>query len=191
MDRFADGDASAFAEVFNAVAPGLRRYLRRLFGSSDGVDDLLNDVMLKVIAQRGQFIPGARVRPWIFRIAKNYFIDGTRRGRHVLETRGDLDEVQGNTMEHYTTSQYDELCARELGSIAQARLDTLAPAQRQVFELIVFDGLTHAEVAEFLAITVMSVKLRFHRARQALRIATASGNSSSGLDGEPDERPSP
>lgn len=61
--------------------------------------------------------------------------------------------------------------AHELARRIQSTLEKLPNSQRVAFELIKQDGLTVAEAAQVLGTTVAAVKLRAHRAYEALRVA--------------------
>jgi RNA polymerase sigma-70 factor (ECF subfamily) len=167
MDRYARGEEAAFAEVYDAVAPRVFAYLRRHAGSSELAEDLLQQTMLQMHKARGTFIPGSNVMPWAFAIARRLLIDERRRGkRSVLSTAGEIadDSSAGSDAEP------EELAAaKQLAHRLQAELGRLPTSQRAAFELMRLDGLSHAEAAEVLGITVNALKLRAHRAYVALR----------------------
>ena len=80
MDRYAaSGDAAAFSELYDLLAPRLCGYLLRQTRDPSLTEDLLQQTMLQIHYARARFIRGARVTPWAFAIARRLFIDGLRR----------------------------------------------------------------------------------------------------------------
>jgi RNA polymerase sigma-70 factor (ECF subfamily) len=81
MQRYVDGDAMAFAEIYDALAPRLLSRLIHLTASREQASDLLQETFLRIHARRATFRPGERVTLWAFAIARNVFIDDRRRRR--------------------------------------------------------------------------------------------------------------
>jgi RNA polymerase sigma-70 factor (ECF subfamily) len=173
MDRYAEGDGDAFAVLYDALAPRLYGYLVRQTRDAPRAEDLLQQTMLHIHLARDRFIRGAEVAPWAFAIARRLFIDSSRRGkREVLAVDGDVDAGPSEA-----PSADDVLEAEDLSKTVDRVLGRLPPAQREAFELLKRDGLSVAQAAEVLGTTVSAVKLRAHRAYQALRRVIDEANS--------------
>jgi RNA polymerase sigma-70 factor, ECF subfamily len=177
MERYAGGDSAAFAQVYDALAPRLYGYLLRQTRDRARAEDLLQQTMLHIHRARDRFIAGAEVRPWAFAIARRLLVDDIRRGRRIiLSDDGDADSGVS------TEPKADDLVqAAELAIRIQTILAQLPTSQRAAFELIKQEGLTVAEAAQVLGTTVAAVKLRAHRAYEALRAAL--GEVDPGLEG--------
>jgi RNA polymerase sigma-70 factor (ECF subfamily) len=170
MDRYADGDDTAFSELYDMLAPRLYGYLLRQTRNNARAEDLLQQTFLQMHCARGKFIRGADVVPWAFAIARRLVIDGFRRsGREVsLELR----EEAGAPPPISTVMQQDELVhSKQLAALIERELRRLPDSQREAFELVKQEGLSLAEAAQVLGTTVSAVKLRAHRTYQALRDA--------------------
>jgi RNA polymerase sigma-70 factor (ECF subfamily) len=170
MDRYAQGDESAFSELYDALAPRLYGYLLRQTRNNTRAEDLLQQTFLQMHCARGRFIPGADVVPWAFAIARRLLIDGVRRsGREVsLELR---EEAGAPPPVSQAIPQDDLVHSKELALSIERELARLPESHREAFELIKQEGLSLAEAAEVLGTTVAAVKLRAHRTYQALREA--------------------
>ena len=70
-----------------------------------------------------------------------------------------------------------EFAARETAARLQRALGSLPETQRRAFELVRLDGLSHEQAAATLGVTVCAVKLRAHRAYEALRSALEDSGS--------------
>lgn len=172
MERYARGDDAAFAELYDALAPRLYAFLLRQTRDPGKAEDVVQQTMLQIHRARGRFMPGAEVLPWAFAIARRLFIDQHRRhGREVLAPTDDDATLQ--LLVALDTPADDVASARELAARLDAELQKLPENQRVAFELIRLEGLAVAEAAEILGTTAAAVKLRAHRAYDALRESLA------------------
>jgi RNA polymerase sigma-70 factor (ECF subfamily) len=165
MERYAEGDDASFALVYDALAPRVYGYLLRQTRDRARAEDILQQTMLNMHRARASFIRGAEVTPWAFAIARRLLVDSLRRNkREVLSDDGELDPGPDRG------PMADEVAqARELATRVERVLAKLPQSQRVAFELIKNEGLSVAEAAEVLGTTVAAVKLRAHRAYEALR----------------------
>ena len=174
MGRYAAGDDAAFAAVYDKIAPRLYGYLLRQTRERARAEDLVQQTMLHIHRARTRFIPGAEVTPWAFAIARRLLLDSLRRAkREVAPSEGDPDSAFASD-----DAADDMVQARELAARIGAVLAKLPESQRVAFELLKQEGLTVAEAAEVLGTTAAAVKLRAHRAYEALRLALGDAMSS-------------
>jgi RNA polymerase sigma-70 factor (ECF subfamily) len=176
MERYAAGDDAAFGLVYDALAPRLYGYLLRQTRDRARAEDLLQQTLLHIHRGRSRFIPGAEVMPWAFAIARRLVVDSVRRGKREVLT------PTGETEGHSTAPGADDLVhVSELTARVESTLARLPQSQRVAFELIKHEGLSVAEAAAVLGTTVAAVKLRAHRAYEALR--DALGDVVGGFEG--------
>lgn len=165
MERYAAGDEAAFAAVYDALAPRLYGYLLRQTRNRARAEDLVQQTMLNIHRARFQFIPGAEVIPWAFAISRRLLIDGHRHGKlEQFAEDGAVERVPSGG-----ASADGLLQARELAARIEQVLATVSPSQRAAFELLKYEGLSLTDAAEVLGTTKAAVKLRAHRAYEALR----------------------
>ena len=172
MQRYCDGDAGAFRELYALVAPRLLGYLLKMARERALADDLLQQTFLKVHRARAAYVRGADPLPWIYSIAHRTFIDETRKHKRAVVRVGDADELPevaaGLTGE--SEDRRDE--GRGDPALVTAALDALAdlpPQQREAVVLTKLDGKSVAEAAEIAGTTVGAMKVRAHRGYEALR----------------------
>lgn len=172
MDRYAEGDEAAFGALYDGLAPRLFGYLLRQTRDHARAEDLVQQTMLQIHRARGRFIKGSDVVPWAFAIARRLMIDGMRRGkREVLAN--DPDDAETDMVS--PDAPADQLFeAAELATLLLKELAKLPESQRVAFDLVKREGLSMAEAAQVLGTTVSAVKLRTHRAYEALRSALGS-----------------
>lgn len=168
MGRYARGEDAAFGEVYDGLAPRLQSFLQRYTRDRARAEDVVQQTMLQIHRARGRFIPGAQVVPWAFAIARRLLIDMHRRGgREVLAPTD--DDTLTQLMAALDAPADDVAIAKEVALRLSAELSRLPENQRVAFELIKQDGLSVAEAAQVLGTTVAAVKLRAHRAYEAMR----------------------
>jgi RNA polymerase sigma-70 factor (ECF subfamily) len=170
MERYACGDDAAFGAVYDELAPRLLAFLQRRLASAALAEDLLQQTFLRMHRARGSFVEGSAVLPWAFAIARRLLVDELRQRK-----RRELGPWQLMAAELLYPARLDGAHARleadELSRRLQQAIHALPETQRAAFELIRLDGLSHAEAAQALGMTVTAVKLRAHRAGLALRAA--------------------
>ncbi|TMQ15490.1 MAG: RNA polymerase sigma factor [Deltaproteobacteria bacterium] len=93
MQRYCDGDAGAFRELYALVAPRLLGYLVKMTRDRALADDLLQQTFLKVHRARSAYVRGADPLPWIYSIAHRTFIDEARRHRRAVVRVGEVEEL--------------------------------------------------------------------------------------------------
>ncbi len=170
MDAYAAGDDSAFAVVYDKLAPRLFGYLLRQTRDRARAEDIVQQTMLRIHKARGRFLPGADVIPWAFAIARRLLLDSYRRGgREVLAASNEAEE--SDLLIALDAGADEVAIAKETAAKIQSELARLPENQRVAFELIKQEGLSVAEAAQVLGTTVAAVKLRAHRAYEALRAA--------------------
>jgi RNA polymerase sigma-70 factor (ECF subfamily) len=166
MERYAQGDESAFAGVYDAVAPRVHAYLIRQTRDRAIADDLLQQTLLQIHRKRGTYVAGLPVLPWAFAIARRLYIDECRRRKtDALWSARDVGEDDRRAW----ASPDDEFATREAARLVEAELARMPGTQRVAFELLKVDGLSHQEAAQALGTTVSAVKLRAFRAYSAIR----------------------
>ena len=159
-----DRDREAFAALFDHFAPRLKAYLMRSGAPPAAADDFAQDAMLTVWRKAELFDPSrARAATWIFTIARNRRIDALRRENRPLP----VPEI---SLASPDPEQPDDLLqARQDEGRVRAALRSLKPDQIEVIQMAFFQDLTHAEVAQSLALPLGTVKSRIRNAMIKLR----------------------
>jgi RNA polymerase sigma-70 factor (ECF subfamily) len=170
MDRYAEGENAAFAEVYDLLAPRLLAYANRQVGDAARAEDAVQQTLLQMHAARRSYKAGSDVLPWAFAIARHVLIDAGRRTRkEVLFPTAEADAAALDLGVDRASAPDGMAAAREMADRVRAELDRLPPAQRDAYELVRGEGLSVAETAEVLGTTPTAVKLRVHRVYELLR----------------------
>lgn len=159
------GDQQAFAELYEQYSPLVYRFLRRrLDGADETVEDLTEDVFVKVYEKLGRYVErGLPFTAWLYRIAHNHLIDYLRTLPRT--STSSLDAV-ADVPERETTSDYARVLDQQSLEPAMARL---TPEQRRAVELRFLQGLSVIETAAAMGRSDEAVKKLQARALANLR----------------------
>lgn len=182
MARYCDGEAKAFDELYQAIAPRILSYLTGLAGDRPTAEDLLQQAFMKLHQSRSTYVRGANPVPWIYAIAHRTCIDELRR-RKRARVRVSLDgDLPRELPVDITGSAEPPSEGADAPSIARglAALATLPEPLRQAVLLTKIQGHTCAQAALIAGTTVGAIKVRAHRGYVALRRKLASVTSDAG-----------
>lgn len=155
------GDHAAFEEVFRCFQPRIEYYIRRLRRRDQGVEDLLQDIWLKVIRGIPSLKHPRAFVSWLYRVARNELYG---QGRQQKATVALPEDTMGNGGDPDTV-----LIAAEDAERIHRGLDRIKPHHREILILSFMEQLAHAEIAEILTCTPGTVRTRLFYAKQALR----------------------
>jgi RNA polymerase sigma-70 factor, ECF subfamily len=173
MDRYARGEDASFEDLYRYGAPRVRGFLVRLCGNLALADDVTQETFLRIHLARGNFVANASALPWMLAIARNAFLDHTRR-ETVRRTAREVAAGRSNELRDVAApdTRGDEMVmARETLEIVRDALDRLPPLQREAFVLLRFEGLSVNDAAQIVGATESAIKVRAFRAYEALRSA--------------------
>ena len=163
-----------FADLFDAHAPALLRYLTRRIGPA--APDLLSETFVAAITGRHKFNSElGDTRAWLYGIATNLLRRQLRQEtRALLATAraGAAGLIDSDTHEADRTA--DRIDAQKRVSRLAAGIAGLNPGDREVLLLTAWAELDSNEVAAALAIPVGTVRSRLHRVRRQLRSLEAA-----------------
>jgi len=164
------GDQSAFEHLFNRYRGSLRQlYLQRASGKGEDVDDLLQEIFIKVFLNLYRYDPAYTFGQWIFTIARNTFIDMVRRKKKddlSIDARG--DEVAKMSPASPVPTPEESIIRSQQMVMIDRCLERMSPAYRQLVEYRFFREYSYEEIAAELRLPLGTVKTRIHRARNQL-----------------------
>ena len=164
--RIRAGDERALEAVFKAHYAGMASFVQRFVRSQDLAEELVQDVFLKLWSKREQLAEIETFRTYLFRAARNTALNYLRRAK--LERR--WREEQGTDDDPPSSLAADEeTVEQELSVAVQEAINRLPPRCREIFLLSRDGGLTYAEIARSLDISVKTVETQMGRALKALR----------------------
>ncbi len=158
-----------FVDELERMLPEMRAFARSLARDAELADDLVQDTYLKAWGAMDSFRPGAAMRPWLFQILRNQYLQHTRRAWRSTE----LEPEQAER----TLVSSECLESKSDFKILQTVLETLPPQQRDALILVAAAGFTYEEAGEIFGCSDGTVKSRVSRAREAAIHSMARADS--------------
>ena len=162
IQQAAQGDRKAFAQLVDLHLAPVRCWLIRLTGREHAAEDLTQETFLKAWTALPSYRQTGPFRSWLFRIAKNCWIDARRHSD--LHKKVPLSmEVEGKAADPLAG-----IIGAEVQQQFQLALATLPSKYRAAYLLWTQEELPYAEIAEILGVSEENARWRVFQARQAL-----------------------
>ncbi|MBK8976074.1 MAG: sigma-70 family RNA polymerase sigma factor [Planctomycetes bacterium] len=165
------GDGPAFEELVARFQDRVLRLLSRFTRDPAEVEDLAQDVFLKVFRKLHTFQQDSGLYTWIYRVAVNTANDHlARRGRRRLRLLEDEEVLGGGQALHASApAPTERLVDDERRAVTRRLVDELPENFRSVIVLREYEDLSYTAIAEVLGISIGTVESRLFRARQRIR----------------------
>jgi RNA polymerase sigma-70 factor (ECF subfamily) len=151
-----------------AAVPSLRAFAISLCGNVDRADDLVQETLLRALANIHSFQPGTNMPAWLFTILRNLFRSEYRKRRREVE------DADGSYAESLKT--HPEQTGHVEFKEFRAALTKLPEDQCEALILVGASGFSYEEAAEICGCAVGTIKSRVNRARTRLANLLAIDN---------------
>lgn len=165
--RLRRSDPRALDEILERYWAPVFRYAMGVVRSYDDAEDIAQDVFLALWEGRQRWHGRSRLRPLVFRIARNHCLAARRRVR-VRRTHA---EREAETLHPDPATPLQTTQESEFRRAIAAAVDSLPARQGEVFRLSRVHGLSHHEIAEVLGLSPQTVANHLTCALRALRDA--------------------
>lgn len=150
-----------------ALMPSLRAFARSLCPNPAHADDLVQDSLVKALANINRFEPGSNLRAWLFTILRNTYYSDLRKRRREVEDAEGVHAIR-------LAEGPNQIGAVDFEDFKTA-FSRLGEDHRQVLTLVGVLGVSYEEAAEVCGCAVGTVKSRVNRAR--VRLAELLGTT--------------
>jgi len=169
MQRYAEGDAKAFEQLYLKHKGALYRYFVRQLGDKQLAEDLYQETWGRVIRAATNYEPSAKFNTWLYRIAHNLLIDHVRAVKPVDLVSHDNEEGL-DTIAGQAQSQPDVHWQETQKSLLLKNCVALLPqVQKEAFILNIEMGFTAAVISDIAGVTLEATKSRIRYAYQSLK----------------------
>jgi RNA polymerase sigma-70 factor (ECF subfamily) len=166
IKRLQSKDVLALNYLYNSYSKALFGVLLRIVDSEEQAEEVLQDVFLKIWDKIETYDPEkGRLYTWMVNISRNMAIDKLRSKENSKQKKTDSID---NNVYSFAREKYVETVTDHIG-ISKV-LDQLSVDQRQVIDLVYFQGFTHSQVADDFNIPLGTVKTRIKAAMTKLRL---------------------
>lgn len=170
IDGIRQGDVAAFEALYRAYKNDLGGYVQSLLRSREAAEEIIHDLFLRFWEQRELWEPTGPLNTYLFRAARNRAISYLRHQRVEAKFRERAaGGLMAGAMSPPPPTADDVFRLREVENAVEQAVDALPDRCREVFRLNRYQGLSYAEVAQVLQISVKTVEMQMGRALTALR----------------------
>lgn len=164
-------DHDSFLRIYDHFMPRLCMYLKRLGCTPAVAEELSQDALLKLWQRAELYDPSrSQLSTWLFRIARNCYIDQVRKEPHWVDMQDALDQVGAHVDSGAPTSAEEQAEQGELHRYIQSLRDT----QARLIHMAYFQFKTHQQIAAELDLPLGTVKSGLRRALIKLQIRMKS-----------------
>ncbi len=161
-----------FQDMYGAFRDRIYRHLARLAGEHEA-EDLTQEVFFRASRSLPSFEGKSQLSTWLFKIATNAAIDRLRNKTDRQTLAGDdLCGPEGEEPDwavEESASAEQAVIRQEMNNCIRDMVQSLPENYRTALALSELDGFSNREISEITGASLETVKIRLHRARQALK----------------------
>jgi RNA polymerase sigma-70 factor (ECF subfamily) len=187
-----DGEVDAFDRFAEHFRSRIFHYSWLMCGQPEDAEEVAQETMLKVFENFASLREAERVRPWVFRIARNACLMQRRKSVFAPARELSLDELPPTAEAAAEAELADAGMLRaELRAVLDRVIMELPAAYRPVVVLRDIEELSTEDTAQILDLTTDVVKTRLHRGRAAMRKKLDCYLNNHCLEDQPSPNPTP
>jgi RNA polymerase sigma-70 factor (ECF subfamily) len=165
--RIQAGEEDLFSRLIDRYEAKISRYARKFLSDSDDINDVLQEIFIKVYININSFDVSRKFSPWIYRIAHNELVNALRKKKRNVLPILNLDVfLPYNLSKTAVEKENDD---RDIKRMAETCLDGIDLKYREPIILFYFDELSYKEISEILQIPVSTVGIRIKRGREKMK----------------------
>ena len=169
IEQAKGGDTASFNTLVKAYRKRILGTIYRLIGRSDDVEDVSQEVFVRLYHSLGQLRAAEMFEPWLYRLTVNAAYDYLRKKRRSINVRmADLSEEQVAAADAAESGRksWDERSKAEVREFMDYLLDHVSPEDRVLLTLKEVQGLSLRELSKIYEVNENALKVRLFRARK-------------------------
>ncbi|MDX1777897.1 MAG: RNA polymerase sigma factor, partial [Thermodesulfobacteriota bacterium] len=175
MQKAGSGNIAAFKELIKKHQGTVTGIIYRYTGNHNEVEDLAQDIFLKIYKAADSYVPRAQFKTWLYKVVANHclnFFRSQKRKAFITSLDQSVSEDQNPHIQR-TDAQKEQpeilLQQQELQTALKKALSELPERQRMAIILHRFEGLSYKEVADTLGSSLSAVESLIFRAMNNLK----------------------
>ena len=153
-------------ELFDHYYPRLYEFSKSFLKLEQGIDDILQEVFIRIWQNRKKIKDPATFNSFIFPIPRNLLLNDLRNRLNQNKLKDEIRKLA--TAQEYLN--YDQIQYRELKNRLEQRIEELPERQKEIFILSRSEGLSHKEIASKLQIATKTVEYHISLAIKSLKV---------------------
>ncbi|MFQ5559583.1 MAG: RNA polymerase sigma factor [Nitrospinota bacterium] len=160
--RVAEGDKTAFKELYVLTHKKVYFYLFRMTGNQENAEDIMAETYTEVWKNASKFRGDAKGATWVIGIARNLAMNSFRKTKY----HDSIDDHPNITSAEDKTGE-----TMDRKRLIKAGMQKLSENHREIMDLVFFQEFNYQQVADVLGIPVNTVKTRVFHAKAAFKAA--------------------
>jgi RNA polymerase sigma-70 factor (ECF subfamily) len=171
MRLVAGGDTAAFESLIERHQALVAGTVARMLGSNSDVEDIAQQVFIRVWRSAGRYVARAKFTTWLLKITRNLVFNEMRRAKRHPHVPVQIDpEAEELPLKDETAEAPDAtLLQTELQQAIESAIMQLPETQRMALVLRRYEDLSYEEIADILELSLPALKSLLFRARTELR----------------------
>jgi RNA polymerase sigma-70 factor, ECF subfamily len=171
MQLISRGDTAALEKLIERHQTLVLGTVARMLGSNSEVDDIAQQVFVRVWKSAARYVPRAKFTTWLLKITRNLVFNELRRSKrhaHVpMQTEPEAEDIP--IKDEAVQTPDAALLEAELQQAIESAITELPESQRMAVVLRRYEDLSYEQIADVLDLSVPAVKSLLFRARTELR----------------------
>lgn len=167
-------DRQSFMRIYDHFMPRVLRYLQGLGCAQMVAEELAQEALFRVWQRAASYDPArSNLSTWLFRIARNLYIDRVRKEPHWADMQDELENLDPDDFRFASPGSREPLPdAFTEHTHLQRRVEKLPATQARLIRMSYFEAKTHQEISDELGMPLGTVKSHLRRAFLKLQIAS-------------------
>jgi RNA polymerase sigma-70 factor (ECF subfamily) len=176
MHLISGGDTAALEQLIQRHQTLVLGTVARMLGSNSEVDDIAQQVFVRVWKSAGRYVPRAKFTTWLLKITRNLVFNELRRSKRHAHVPMQMEpEAEDIPVKDEAVQTPDAaLLEAELQQAIESAITELPESQRMAVVLRRYEDLSYEQIADVLDLSVPAVKSLLFRARTDLRARLAA-----------------
>jgi RNA polymerase sigma-70 factor, ECF subfamily len=153
--------------IWNDLTVDLKKFIVRRIPNRADAEDVLQDALIKIHRHLDRLPPNSNVYAWVYQVTRNTIVDYYRQDRANLSP--DSLDTSGDLPEDFAQPVVSRDAISEIAECLRPMVGCLPEKYREALVLADFEGITQAELAARLGLSLSGAKSRVQRARAQLK----------------------
>jgi len=163
------GKIGLFAVLINRYEDKIKRYSRKFLSDHEDINDVLQDIFIKVYKNIRSFDTKRKFSSWLYRIAHNELINTLKKRKKKTLSLFDLDILFPQSANDSSNSLNQQIDRKDMEKIIDKCIDQVELKYREPIILYYFGGLNYREIADVMQIPISTVGIRIKRGKEIMR----------------------
>ncbi len=150
--------------LFSELAIDLKKFIARRVPNSADVEDVLQETLVKIHRSISCLSPNSNLYAWVYKVTRNAIVDHYRK----QQSNSNFDAID-NISENFAQKTVSRDVLSEIAPCLRPMLDALPEKYGEAVRLSDLEGITQAELAKRLGLSLSGAKSRVQRGREQLK----------------------